>query len=294
MKTLLSLGHGYSARCLSNLLSSEGGWRVIGTTRSESEVGAVKASGAEARIWPEERLNVDIGDSTHILVSIAPTADGDPVLQEFSDAIASAERLKWVGYLSTTSVYGDRDGGWVDEDSELRPTTARGKFRLGAERAWQELADQAGLPLHLFRLAGIYGPGRGPLHQLLNGRRTQIVRSGQLFNRIHVRDIARVLQASMLRPDPGTVYNVCDDFPARSHEVMEFAAKLTGMQPPEKVAFVEADMSEMARSFHSESKRVRNGRIKSRLGIELQYPDYKSGLRALKGELEGKEGRHNR
>ena len=291
MRTLLSLGHGYSARFLSRLLSDEGGWRIIGTTRSESGFAAVKASGAEARLWSEDRLVEDFADATHLLVSAAPTTDGDPVLRRFSGAIASATDLNWIGYLSTTSVYGDWGGGWVDEDSEPRPSTERGRLRLAAERSWQALAAEFNHPLHVFRLAGIYGPGRGPMHQLLSGSRTRIVESGQFFNRIHVRDIARVLRASMLRPDPGAVYNVCDDLPAKSDEVMEYAANLVGMRMPEKVAVADAELSEMARSFHSESKRVRNGRVKARLKIRLQHPDYRSGLRAI--DLERKEGRHS-
>ncbi len=290
MKTLLSLGHGYCARFLSRLLSDEGGWKVIGTTRSDSGFAAIRESGAEARLWSEDRLITEMGDATHLLVSVAPATDGDPVLRRFSGAIASAKDLDWIGYLSTTSVYGDRGGGWVDEDSETRPATERGRLRLAAERSWQALAAEFDLPLHVFRLAGIYGPGRGPMHQLLSGGRTRIVRSGQFFNRIHVRDIARLLRASMLRPDPGAVYNVCDDVPARSDEVMEYAANLVGVRMPERVAFADAELSEMARSFYSESKRVRNGRIKARLNIRLQYPDYRSGLKAL--NLEWKEGRH--
>lgn len=291
MKTLLSLGHGYCARFLSCLLSDEGGWKLIGTTRSESGFAAVRKSGAQARLWSEDRLITDFGDASHLLVSAAPTADGDPVLRRFSGSIASAKGLHWIGYLSTTSVYGDRGGGWVDEDSETRPATERGRLRLEAERCWQALAAEFNLPLHVFRLAGIYGPGRGPMHQLLSGSRTRIVRSGQFFNRIHVRDIARVLRASMLRPEPGAVYNVCDDLPARSDEVMEYAASLVGVCMPESVAFADAELSEMARSFYSESKRVRNGRVKSRLQIRLQYPDYRSGLDAL--NVEWKEGRHS-
>lgn len=291
MKTLLSLGHGYCARFLSRLLSDEGGWKVIGTTRSEGGIAAIRESGAAARLWSEDRLITDFGDATHLLVSVAPAADGDPVLRRFSGAIASAKNLNWIGYLSTTSVYGDRGGGWVDEDSETRPATERGRLRLAAETSWQALAAEFDLPLHVFRLAGIYGPGRGPMHQLLSGSRTRIVRSGQFFNRIHVRDIARVLRASMLRPDPGAVYNVCDDLPARTEEVMGYAANLVGVRMPERVAFADAELSEMARSFYSESKRVRNERVKSRLKIRLQYPDYRSGLNAL--NLEWKEGRHS-
>ncbi len=289
-RTLLSLGHGYTARFLSRLLCSEGGWRVIGTTRSERGIAAIEQSGAEARIWPGSDLAADISVATHILVSIAPDPDGDPVLRSFSNILASATRLDWVGYLSTTSVYGNRNGGWVDEDSELLPTTERGKLRVEAERRWQELAAESGLPLHLFRLAGIYGPARGPLHKLLGGRKVRVVRSGQHFNRIHVADIARILCASMDKPESGAIYNVCDDLPARSEDVMKFAARLAGVPAPATVEFAEAELSGMSKSFYSESKRVRNRRLKSSLAPKLQFPDYEAGLTALKQELDGMKG----
>ncbi len=286
MKTLLSFGHGYSARVLSGMLSEAGGWRIIGTTRSESRQEELEATGIDARIWPGSDLADAISAATHVLVSVAPDADGDPVLRAFSDQIAaSAGRIEWVGYLSTTSVYGNRNGGWVDEESQLLPETKRGKYRVAAERSWQELAGLSGLPVHRFRLAGIYGPGRGPLHQLMSGRKRKIVGNGQYFNRIHVVDIARTLMASIQRPCPGAVYNVCDDLPATSEEVFRFAAGLTGLAMPKIVGVDDAELSEMARSFHSESKRVSNNALKSRLLLRLDYPDYKAGITALYCEL---------
>ena len=291
MKTLLSFGHGYTARALSRRLADEGGWRTIGTTRAESGETAIVLSGAEPRIWPGTDVSADIEAATHVLVSIAPADDGDPVVQACSDQLAASEGLEWIGYLSATSVYGDRGGKWVDESSELLPTTQRGRLRVEAERSWQRLADSHGLPLHLFRLAGIYGPDRGPLHQFLAGKKNRIVKSDQYFNRIHVEDIARILRASIRSPRPGAVYNVCDDCPARSEDVMNFIAGLTGRPPVEVLAAGKAELSDMAKSFHAESKRVQNSKVKSQLGIDLLYPEYKSGITSLYRELMGGEGR---
>ena len=294
MKTLLSLGHGYCARCLSRLLSKRGGWRVVGTTRTAGGIDRVIDSGAEARLWDDDSVKSEFAAATHILVSIAPDADGDPVLERFTaQLMKETPELEWVGYLSTTSVYGNCSGAWVDESAKLAPTTDRGRFRVGAEQAWREWSEAAGIPLHIFRLAGIYGLGRGPLHQLKTGRKAQVVVSGQYFNRIHVEDIAQVLFASMQKTGLGSVYNVCDDLPARSIDVMKFAAEAAGVPLPDAVAIADAKLSGMAKSFYSESKRVRNGLIKTQLGVDLLYPDYRCGIRALAAEDQDNEGRRN-
>ena len=218
-------------------------------------------------------------DATHLLISAAPTDKGDPVLNELREEIAArASHFAWVGYLSTTGVYGDHQGGWVDEDTPLAPSTRRGQWRKDAEAAWQAIP---GLPLHIFRLAGIYGPGRGPFAKVRAGTARRIIKDGQVFSRIHVDDIAQVLEASIDRPRPGRVYNLCDDDPAPPQDVIAHAAELLGMAPPPAIPFEEAQMTPMARSFYAESKRVRNRRIKEELGVELLYPDYRAGLRAL-------------
>ena len=273
-KTLLSIGHGYSARALARLLIP-GGWRVIGTTRSEEKAGELEREGVEPLIWPGSPLPV--GEATHLLSSVSPDDGGDPVLETETDSLRGAGHLEWAGYLSTTGVYGDRDGDWVDETSGLRPTTDRGRARVEAEAAWSDL----GLPLHIFRLAGIYGPGRGPFSKVRRGSARRIIKEGQVFSRIHLDDIARVLAASIERPNPGAVYNVCDDDPAPPQDVIAYAARLLGLPPPEAVPFEDAEMSPMARSFYAESKRVRNDRIKTELGVRLLYPDYRAGLAAL-------------
>lgn len=277
-QTLLSFGHGFSARALAARLLPQG-WQIIGTTRSADKANVLRREGVTPVLWPDEDLTSALASATHLLISAAPDAAGDPVLARYRDAIAeAAPRLAWVGYLSTTGVYGDHAGGWVDEATPLTPSTRRGQMRVEAEAAWQAIP---GLPLHIFRLAGIYGPGRGPFEKVRQGTARRIVKPGQVFSRIHVDDIAQVLEASIKRPNPGAIYNLCDDDPAPPQDVIGHAAELLGLPLPEEVAFDAAEMTPMARSFYAESKRVSNRRIKEELGIDLLYPDYRSGLRAL-------------
>ncbi|WP_066817026.1 SDR family oxidoreductase [Frigidibacter mobilis] len=279
--TLLSLGHGYSAQALARLLLPQG-WRIIGTTRSAAKAEALRVSGIEPLIWPGTPLAPALAEATHLLTSIAPGEDGDPVLATHrAEIAAAAPHLQWAGYLSTTGVYGDHAGGWVDEDCVLAPATRRGKARVLAEAEWQSLAAASGLPLHIFRLAGIYGPGRGPFAKVRDGTARRIIKPGQVFSRIHVDDIAQVLAASIARPAPGTAYNVCDDEPAPPEDVIAHAATLLGLPLPPALRYDEAEMTAMARSFYAESKRVRNDRIKQGLGVRLLYPGYREGLAAL-------------
>jgi len=277
-RVLVSFGHGYSAKALAARLL-EGGWRVIGTTRSADKADAIRATGAEAVLWPPPDPDALVARATHLLVSAGPDQGGDPVLGVCGDAIRRrAGALDWVGYLSTTGVYGDRAGGWVDETSDCDPTTRRGQWRLAAERAWAAIP---GLAPHIFRLAGIYGPGRGPFAKVRAGTARRIIKPGQVFSRIHVEDIAAVLAASIARPAPGRVYNVCDDMAAPPEDVIAHAARLLGLPVPPAEPFEQAEMSPMARSFYAESKRVSNARIKQELGVALRYPSYREGLAAL-------------
>ncbi len=250
---------------------------MLGTTRRAGDMAGMAASGVTPVLWGPDVVQA-IGQASHILSSVAPDARGDPALREFGAALTRA-RPAWVGYLSTTAVYGDHGGAWVDEDTPLTPTTARGQARVAAEAAWVA----TGLPLHIFRLAGIYGPGRGPFEKVRDGTARRILKPGQVFSRIHVDDIAGALAASMARPAPGAVYNICDDDPAPPEDVLSFAARLLGLPEPPGVAFGQAEMTEMARSFYAENKRVRNGRMKRDLGYALRYPDYRAGLRGLLG-----------
>jgi len=277
-KTLLSFGHGYSAHALAKLLLPRD-WRVIGTTRSEEKLAQMMNRGVEPRLWPGADIIPALNAATHVLISAAPGEDGDPVLLELHDEIAKrADQFKWVGYLSTTGVYGDHAGDWVDETTALTPATKRGIARVKAETAWSSIE---GLPLHIFRLAGIYGPGRGPFSKVRNGTARRIIKKGQVFSRTHVADIARVLDASIKMPNPGAAYNVCDNDPAPPEDVIAYAAEILGLPIPEAVDFETAEMTPMARSFYAESKKVRNDRIKDELGVKLLFPNYRSGLQAL-------------
>ncbi len=282
-KTLISFGHGYSATALARLLAPRG-WTIHGTTRTPDRADALRATGVHPALWPGDDIVPLLDSATHLLISAGPDADGDPVLRDFGPMIAEiAPRLEWVGYLSTTAVYGDHQGGWVDENTPLAPATRRGRWRVDAENAWRAIP---GLPLHVFRLAGIYGPGRGPFAKVRNGTARRIIKENQVVSRIHVDDIAQVLLASIDRPNPGAAYNVCDDLAAPPEDVIAHAATLLGLPVPPAIPYEQADMTPMARSFYAESKRVRNDRIKDELGVNLLYPNYETGLRAL---LDAKE-----
>jgi nucleoside-diphosphate-sugar epimerase len=277
--TLFCFGLGYTAAVLAERLKAKG-WSIRGTTRDRAKAEALRAHGY--RMWsfagdrPIEAPDALAG-ITHLLTSIAPDAEGDPVLRHFAAPLRDLPSLDWCGYLGTTAVYGDRQGAWVDEDTPVEPTLARGDRRALAEAAW--LAS--GLPVHIFRLAGIYGPGRNAFVNLRQGTARRIVKSGQVFSRIHVDDIATTLEASIRQPQPGRVYNVCDDEPAPPQDVVTFAADLMGVVPPPQQPYATAELSPMARTFYRDNRRVSNRRIREELGVRLAYPSYREGLRAL-------------
>lgn len=283
-KTLLSFGHGYSARALAKVLVQRG-WTVYGTTRNTSKFKVFEEEGVIPVGWPDGDLSEAFTKASHILISAGPDAEGDPVLNKYKNKIKEiAPHLEWVGYLSTTGVYGDHGGGWVDEETPLTPATRRGQMRVEAESSWKSMTS---LPLHIFRLAGIYGPGRGPFEKVRQGAARRIIKENQVFSRIHVEDIAQVLAASIDQPNPGAIYNLCDDDPAPPQDVIGFAAELLNAPLPPEIVFEDAELTPMARSFYAESKRVKNDRIKDELGVELRYPTYRDGLRAL---LAGENG----
>jgi nucleoside-diphosphate-sugar epimerase len=284
MKHLFCFGLGYSASELARRLKAQG-WNVTGTCRTEAGVAALRARGMTALRFDRdnrpENAAAALAGVTHILSSVPPDEHGDPVLECFGPAMAALTSLTWVGYLSTTGVYGDRAGGWVDENSTLAPTGARGRNRVTAESGWLALWRASDVPVHLFRLAGIYGPGRSALDTIRSGQAQRVIKPGQVFSRIHVTDIAATLEASIARPNPGAAYNVCDDNPAAPDEVLAYAAALLGAPLPPAQPFETATLSEMARSFYVDNKRVANDRIKRELGVRLLYPDYRAGLKAL-------------
>ena len=282
---LFCFGIGYSAQALIDRLQARG-WQVAGTVRAEDKAEALQARGVDAHVFDRGRPLADpdaaLAGATHLLSSVPPDADGDAVVDEHGDALRRlAGQFDWAGYLSTTGVYGDREGGWVDESAELHPTSDRSRRRVAAETALRDLAAESGLPLHVFRLAGIYGPGRNPLETVRQGKAKRIDKPGQVFSRIHVADIVNVLEASFARPNAGAVYNVCDDEAAAPKDVTEFACALLGVDPPPLVPIDEAGMSEMAWTFWKDNKRVDNTRMRRELGVAPTYPDYRAGLRAL-------------
>ncbi|MCJ2133974.1 SDR family oxidoreductase [Methylobacterium sp. J-026] len=249
--------------------------------RLAAETGfAMRAFGPRA---DDPRIAADLADTDVLLVSAPPGEAGDPVLARYADAIA-ASRIGWIGYLSTIGVYGDQDGAWIDEATPAAPRSARSRIRLDAEAAWLALGAATGKAVQVFRLSGIYGPGRNPIVKLREGRSQRIVKAGQVFNRIHVDDIATTLIASIDRPRAGAIYNVTDDEPTAPQTVTEHAAALTGLPLPPEIDFETADLSPMARSFYGENKRVRNRLIRAELGVALAYPTYREGLAALKDQ----------
>lgn len=283
---LFCFGLGYSALALIEVLRGEG-WAIAGTCREPDSAAALRRKGIEAHVFdgttPMAEASQALAGTTHLLVSVPPDAEGDPVLRWHGQDIAAlaVTQLVWAGYLSTTGVYGDHGGGWVDESSPRAPTGERGRRRVEAEDGWLALGRGHGVAMHLFRLAGIYGPGRSALDTVRAGKAQRIAKPGQVFSRIHVDDIAAVLRASIAKPNPGAAYNVCDDSPAAPEEVIRFACELLGVTPPPLVPFESAALSPMARSFYDDNKRVRNERIKAELGLRLRYPDYRAGLTAL-------------
>lgn len=228
----------------------------------------------------DDRIAADLAETDVLLISAPPVGDGDTVLARYRDAIR-ASRVGWIGYLSTIGVYGDQGGAWIDETTQPTPTSRRSQGRLAVENAWLALGRETGKPVQVFRLSGIYGPGRNPIVKLRDGKSQRIIKAGQVFNRIHVDDIATTLLASLDRPRAGAIYNVTDDEPTPPQVVTEHAAALTGLPLPPEVDFETADLSPMARSFYGENKRVRNRLIREELGVDLAYPTYREGLAGL-------------
>ncbi len=281
---LFCFGYGYSCDYLGYELQKAGEWRVAGTTRDSEKKAMLKKRGIKAFIFNYEKPLDDprsfLSGITHLLISTPPGDKGDPVFLMHAQDILSIPTLRWVGYLSSTSVYGDRGGDWVTEATTLQPDTKRGSRRAKAEEQWLSLYRSQNLPLHIFRLAGIYGPGRSALDSVRAGLARRIDKPGHTFSRVHVEDIVQVLTASMKNPSPGSVYNVSDDYASASHEVVSHACALLGRDPPPLVPFEEADMAPMARSFYADNKRVVNDKIKLELGVGLKYPDYITGIQA--------------
>ena len=269
MNNLFCFGFGYTAEHLARTLPA--GWQVGGTLRHKNGKPGTQLFGDA----------LDLSQITHLLISIPPEEAGDPVLLRYRHTLGAASALRWIGYLSTTGVYGDHGGALVDENTPTAPTSERARRRVVAEREWLAFGEERGVAVQIFRLAGIYGPGRNVLDDLKEGTAKRIVRPGQLFSRIHVEDIAAVLRAALITHSGSAIYNVCDDEPAPPAEVVSYAAGLLGIEPPPEIPFEQAALSPMALSFWADNKRVDNRRIKEELGVSLAYPTYREGLKAI-------------
>ena len=274
---LFCFGLGYTGLALARHLRVQG-WEVGGTCRGVEKQQALRRQGIKAYLFDQDLAANVLKTYRYILHSIPPDeSGGDRVLERYGD-----RRLgdaTWIGYLSTTGVYGDSAGAWVDETTALRPTGERQRRRLAIESQWLDLAQRFGLAVHIFRLAGIYGPQRNPIAALQAKTARRIDKPGHLTSRIHVDDLVAVLCASMGKPQQGgEVYNVCDDEPAPPHEVVAYASRLLGIEPPPLIPFDQADLSPMAKSFYLDTRRVSNQKIKQTLDVTLKFPTYRAGL----------------
>lgn len=281
---ILILGLGYSAGFFARAALARG-WEVTGTVRSAEKAAELSREGIRTLVFGgfavSSALAKAVAEADAVLVSVQPAEDGDPALGPLRDALMAAPNLRWIGYLSTIGVYGDQGGAWIDEATPPAPTNARTRQRVEIEEAWLQLGRDSGKPVQIFRLSGIYGPGRNAITKLRAGTANRLVKPGQVFNRIHVDDIAGVLMASLAQPRQGAVYNVTDDEPGPPQDVITFAAELAKLEPPPEIPFEQAKLSPMAASFYGESKRVSNALVKREFGYAFRYPTYREALRAL-------------
>lgn len=283
-KRLVCFGLGYSARHLVARLDRTI-WSIAGTVRDAEAAQKLKSDGIDAFVFDGSGratgIDAAIANATHVLISAPPDAAGDPVLAQYADDLAHARSLTWLGYLSTVGVYGDHDGRWVDEATPVAPVSERSRFRVAAETQWLDFAHASGKRVVIFRLAGIYGPRRSAIDSVRSGRARRIVKPGQRFNRIHVEDIARAVEASMAGRGRATILNVADDEPAPPQDVITYAARLLNAPMPPEIQFADADLTPMARTFYGENKQVRNDLMKQDLGLTLAFPTYREGLAQL-------------
>ncbi len=290
---LLFFGYGEIANALRKRLSggdsSDQTWEFTVAVKRPMDIQEMVPEANVARFSSDDPLddpeNV-ISSATHILISIPPGRKSDFVLDHHREAfLKCGKKIEWIGYLSSTGVYGDRGGDWVSEETTPRPRTDRAIGRFRAEQDWFRLGRDISVPVMAFRLAGLYGKGRNALIGVMKKQAKLVHKEGHYFSRVHFDDVAQVLAASISRPNGGSVYNVCDDLPSGQEDPIEFAAELLGAPLPRIINADDADMTSISRSFYFESRRVRNDRIKSELGVELLYPTYKEGLKKIHEDM---------
>lgn len=278
------IGLGYSAGYFAREAQAAG-HEIIGTVRSEAKARALTQAGLPTLVFDGVSVSPELEAAIHaadaVLVSTQPTADGDPALACLGAALSAAPALGWIGYLSTIGVYGDHGGAWIDESAACQAGPGRAGARLAVDESWLAFGANSGKPVQIFRLSGIYGPGRNAIVNLREGTARRLVKPGQVFNRIHVADIAGVLLASLRQPRAGAIYNVTDDEPAPPQDVVSYAAALIGVTPPPEIPYDPAHLSPMAASFYSQNKRVSNALVKREFGYAFRYPSYREALTAL-------------
>lgn len=275
-KKLLIFGYGYTARAVAKQLASTS-WQVVSTSRE-----AENYAQAMIDVIDFDHAQSALAECTHILITIPPHETGDPVITQYAEVIAQHQQsLQWLGYISTTGVYGDQQGAWVDEATPTQPDNERSQRRVIAENAWLALGRQCKVPTHIFRVAGIYGPERNIIQRLQSGEAQNIVKPGQFFSRIYVDDLARVLIVAMQQANESEIFNICDDEPAGSHEVMQYVADQLKLPMPPAIPFEQAELSPMAKSFYQSNRRVRNQKMKDKLSVHLQYPTFREGYLEL-------------
>ena len=285
---LFCFGLGYTSLNLAKSLNTYF-WSVFGTSRSAVKAKEFKKLGIQVCNFKDVNKFANgnfLSNATHVLISTPPTENGDPVLRFYMETLRSLNKLEWVGYLSSTSVYGDTGDRNASENFKTKPTTPHGRRRAKAEKDWLRLWSEFDVPVHVFRLAAIYGPGRSVIDRLKKGSAQNIIKPDHYFSRIHIDDIVSSLKASMLVPNAGQIYNLCDDEPAMSSDVVCFAAKLMGINPPPEILFKNAQMSKTHRSFYSENRSISNSKLKNDLNVKLSYPNYRLGLSKIFNSVE--------
>lgn len=282
-RKLLIMGYGFSSQAIAQAAEKEF-VQIAGTTRSAEKFDKLEADGVQPVVFTVDGdmagVTAFLEQATHLLVSIGPGEAGDPVLNALGNAITDAPHLRWIGYLSTVGVYGDHNGAWVDEDTPPKPVSKRSIQRVAAETAWQELADKRSIPLAVFRLSGIYGPGRNAFMNMEKGTARRLVKPGQVFNRIHREDIGQAVALAM-KGNIGGIFNITDDEPSPPQDVVTYAHELAGRTPPPETDFETAELTPMARSFYGENKRVSNARSRQVLGMTYRWPNYRTSLKRM-------------
>ncbi len=272
---LLIFGYGYTASTMVESLNQDE-WNIRGTSRSKT-----KDKYCKILNYNKFEIEAELKNATHILVSIPPNNNGDMVFQEFKELIENYKNIKWIGYFSSTAVYGNHSGNWVDESTDTNPSSQRGINRRLAENQWLKFGKENSIPVNIFRLSGVYGPNRNALLQIKAGRARSINKKDQVFSRIHVSDIAQIVEAAMNKALQNEIFNLADDDPCSSIEVNNYAAGLLKTPNPEIINFAEANLSGMAKEFYSDNRRVSNKKIKEKLGITLKFPTYRKGIDKL-------------